>query len=198
MKKYLLTFFMSILAVGLYAQTDIPIYKNELKIGMEMPVVGKSHAYTTQSNISQGFSIRYLRSLWKGLSIGVVGGGHFYNQICEMGDGDFSFYSYSFNNYYVHAMLHYKVVNNAHFAFALDGSAGLGYVNNKEKHVVYSCSPNPGVNGWDLTEVGKHFHYLFGAETTYRFTNHLSINLEYKYDIKYVNHILGIGFAYSY
>ena len=169
-----------------------------IRIGMEMPLSGMPHWYSTHSSLSQGVSIRYMYNIWKGLSVGVAGGAHFCNKIGEQNGINTSICTYSFKNYYVHALLHYKVVDTNCFMFALSGSAGLGYVDSMEKQVAYSSSPNSYSIESEVTEEGKMFHYLFGAETAYRFTKNVSASLEYKYDIKFSNHIVGIGVNYGF
>lgn len=197
MKKVLLAVVLLISTVG-YSQNSLEVNKNELKIGMEIPLIGHSNMYASQSIVSNGFSVRYLRNLFGNFSAGVAGGGLFCNQIGDKNLPDNTLYTYSFKNYYIHAMLHYKIINNEHFMFAINGSAGLGYVDNKAKQITYTTGSNILTHEGTLTEKGKTFHYLLGAETAYRFTKNMSANLEYKFDIKHTNHIIGIGINYSF
>ncbi len=200
MKKILLALSLLFVSMAGYSQNKDVENRNEFKVGLEMPVAGMPRDGSIRSVLSQGISVRYMHTLWGNLSLGIVGGAHFYNQISETEDESTSLYTYtySYKNYYLHALLHYKVVNKEHFVFALSGSAGLGYVNNRERSVLYSKIPTPFIHESVLTEVGKEFHYLFGAEVAYRFTPNLSLNLEYKYDVKNTNHVVGIGLNYGF
>ena len=197
LKQSIFAIILLVSSIG-YSQNYSNENKNELKISMEMPLVGNLEGYSPRSTVSNGFSIRYLRKLFGNFSAGVVGSGLFCNQICDMNLPDNTLYTYSFKNYYIHAMLHYKIINKEHFMCAINGSTGLGYVDNKIRCVSYTTMPNISAYENTLSEKGRNFHYLFGAETAYHIMKNITASMEYKYDIKYGNHIVGVGVNYSY
>lgn len=188
-------------SITLHAQNKAVGLRNEVKIGVEIPVVGKSGFYPIQNSISQGFSVRYLRNIYGNFFLGVSGGGHYYVQICEMDEpAEFFYNTFSYSNYYSHAVLYFKVIDNECFMFALNGSAGVEFKDYRGRILV--VSPNPTEEPFSINSEtivhGRSFHYLLGAETAYRITPNFSINLDYKYDHKNSKHLIGVGLGYAF
>lgn len=197
MKKAFFTLFLLIPTIC-FPQNSLSENKNELKIGVEIPIAGHSNDLSLQSAVSNGFCVRYLRNLFENFSAGLVGGGLFYNQICEITMPNNTLYTYSFKNYYVHVLFQYKIINKKQFLFVINGSAGLNHLDIKSRHVSYTTGTTISTNESTLTEKGRNFNYLLGAEIAHPFTESASINCEYYYDIKNTNHIIGIGIGYRF
>lgn len=196
--KAMFVILLLFVSITLNAQNKSDWKKNELKIGVEMPVAGGTKIFRTHSNISQGFSVRYLRNVWNNLSVGAVVGANYQNQISDMDDfGDFSVFTYSSKHHYAHLMLHYKLVNSEKVIFALHGSVGFGYSDIVQEQF-YAYDSENTYSYLFVNWGGKELHYLLGAETAYRITPNFSINLDYKYDHKNSNHLIGVGLGYAF